>query len=130
MTRNDKPVVAFDTFILGAHARNHGIHVYAKELLAHFRQMAPRHDVEIAPFTSLSGENAANELAAGPGFRPRPTRLLDRGRMWRWGGASMLATMSGADLVFSPAGTTAYLGRLAPSVVTIHDLIPVMVSTG
>jgi glycosyltransferase involved in cell wall biosynthesis len=42
----------------------------------------------------------------------------------------MLASLADADVVFSPAGTTVYLGSLAPSVVTIHDLIPVKVSTG
>lgn len=124
------PTIAFDSYILGPHARNHGIYVYAKELLGYFREMAPEHSVEIAPYVSPASDNGANQFAAAPGFRPRPTRLLDRSRAWRWGGASMLTSLSGADLVFSPAGTTLYWGRMAPSVVTIHDLIPVMVSTG
>src|SRR5262249_8087707 len=38
--------------------------------------------------------------------------------------------ISGADVVFSPAATTAYLRGLSPSVATIHDLIPVMVPSG
>ena len=86
--------------------------------------------LEIAPFTSPRSENAANEFEEATGFRPRPTRLLERSRMWRWGGASILTAISGADVVFSPAATTAYLSGLSPSVATIHDLIPVMVSTG
>jgi len=124
------PTIAFDSYILGAHARNHGIYVYAKELLGYFREMAPQCGVEIAPYVSPFNDNDANQFAAAPGFRPRSTRLLDRSRAWRWGGASLLTSFSGADLVFSPAGTTLYWGPTAPSVVTIHDLIPVVVSTG
>jgi len=129
MTKRANPTIAFDSYILGAHARNHGVYVYAKELLGYFREMAPQYSVEIAPYISPGSDNGANQFAAAPGFRPRPTRLLGNSRAWRWGGASLLATASGADLVFSPAGTTLYWGRMAPSVVTIHDLIPVMVSS-
>jgi glycosyltransferase involved in cell wall biosynthesis len=130
MAKRSNPTIAFDSYILGAHARNHGIYVYAKKLLEYFREMAPQYSVEIAPYVSPGSDNGANQFAAAPGFRPRPTRLLERSRAWRWGGASLLTSFSGADLVFSPAGTTVYLGSLAPSVVTIHDLIPVMVATG
>jgi glycosyltransferase involved in cell wall biosynthesis len=48
-------------------------------------------------------------------------------RSWRWGGASLLAAIGRADLVFSPAGTTLYFSSFVPSVTTIHDLIPVVV---
>jgi len=130
MMARTNPTIAFDSYILGAHARNHGIYVYAKELLGYFREMAPRYSVEISPYVSPGSDNGANQFAAAPGFRPRSTRLLERSRAWRWGGASLVTSFSGADLVFSPAGTTLYWGRMAPSVVTIHDLIPVMVSTG
>ncbi|HKF21776.1 MAG TPA: glycosyltransferase family 1 protein [Candidatus Angelobacter sp.] len=130
MAKGATPAIAFDSYILGAHARNHGIYVYAKKLLEYFREMAPRYSVEIVPYVSPRSDNGANQFTAAPGFRPRPTRLLERSRAWRWGGASLLTLAAGADLVFSPAGTTLYWGRWAPSVVTIHDLIPVMVSTG
>src|SRR5262249_33139493 len=129
MTKRANPTIAFDSYILGAHARNHGVYVYAKELLGYFREMAPQYSVEIAPYISPGSDNGATQFAGAPGFRPGPTRLLRNSRAWRWGGASLLATASGADLVFSPAGTTLYWGRMAPSVVTIHDLIPVMVSS-
>jgi glycosyltransferase involved in cell wall biosynthesis len=130
MMARTNPTIAFDSYILGAHARNHGIYVYAKELLGYFREMAPQYAVEIAPYVSPHSDNGANQFGSAPGFRPRSTGLLDRSRAWRWGGASLLTSFSGADLVFSPAGTTLYWGRTAPSVVTIHDLIPVMVATG
>jgi glycosyltransferase involved in cell wall biosynthesis len=130
MAKGATPTIAFDSYILGAHARNHGIYVYAKKLLEYFREMAPRYSMEIVAYVSPGSDNGANQFTAAPGFRPQPTRLLENSRAWRWGGASLLTSASGADLAFSPAGTTLYWGRWAPSVVTIHDLIPVMVSTG
>lgn len=118
------PTIAFDTWSLGAHARNHGIHVYASKLLAFFREMAPRYSVEIAPYVSPGADHGANQFAAAPGFRPRPTRLLQHSRAWRWGGASLLTWAGKADLVFSPACNTLFAGSPVPAVVTIHDLIP------
>ena len=45
--KNSKPTIAFDTWILGAQARNHGIQVYAQKLLAYFPEMAAQYAVEI-----------------------------------------------------------------------------------
>jgi glycosyltransferase involved in cell wall biosynthesis len=128
--RKSNPTIAFDTWILGPHARNHGIQVYAKKLLGHFREMAPRYSVEVMPYVSPAADYGVSHFEAAPGFRPSQTRLLQHGRTWRWGGASLLAAMGKADLVFSPAATTLYFGSFVPSVTTIHDLIPVVVPLG
>jgi glycosyltransferase involved in cell wall biosynthesis/O-antigen/teichoic acid export membrane protein len=121
------PAIAFDTWALGAQARNHGINVYASHLLEHFRELAPKYSVEIAPFIAGGTENDANGFSAVAGYRPRQTRLLRHSRSWRWGGAQFAASLHGVDLIFSPSCTTLCLGRPVPSVVTIHDLIPVIV---
>ena len=129
-TQTSTPAIAFDTWVLGSYARNHGINVYAGNLLSHFRDLAAEYSVEIAPFVCSEMENTANGFAAAPGFKPRNTRLLRRSRTWRWGGAHLLASLQKADLIFSPSCTTLCLGRPVPSVVTIHDLIPVVVPWG
>lgn len=129
-TQASTPAIAFDTWVLGSYARNHGINVYAGKLLSHFRDLAAKYSVEIAPFVCSEMENTANGFAAAPGFNPRHTRLLRRSRTWRWGGAQMLASLEKADLMFSPSCTTLCLGRPVPSVVTIHDLIPLVVPWG
>ena len=120
-----KPTVAFDTWALGGYARNHGISVYAGKLLAYFRSMGPECPVEIMPYVCAGADNAANKFEASPGFRPQQTRWLKHSRLWRWGGANLVA-MGKADLVFSPTCTTLYGGLSVRSVVTIHDLIPVV----
>lgn len=124
------PTIAFDTWVLGSQAGNHGIQVYAQQLLNHFRDLAPRYSVEIVPYVCSAANNRANEFAAAPGFRPRQTRLLNHSRSWRWGGANLLASLGKTDLVFSPNCTTMYFGSLVPSVVTIHDLTPLLTQWG
>lgn len=118
--------VAFDTWCLGGHARNQGVHIYAGQLLGHFREMGPRFGIEVAPYVSAGSDNKANSFAAAPGFHPRETNLLKFSRLWRYGGACTLASMQRVDLVFSPHCTSLYLGKLPPSVVTIHDVIPLV----
>jgi glycosyltransferase involved in cell wall biosynthesis len=130
LSDESNPTIAFDTWILGSQARNHGIHVYAKQLLGHFRDLAPRYSVEIMPSACSAADNCANQFTAAPGFQPKQSRLLKNSRAWRWGGANLMASLGKADLVFSPAATTLYFGALAPSVATIHDLIPVVVPLG
>ncbi|HEY6249852.1 MAG TPA: glycosyltransferase family 1 protein [Candidatus Angelobacter sp.] len=118
--------IAFDTWCLGGHARNQGVHVYAGQLLSHFREMGPRFGIEFAPYVSAGADNQANSFAAAPGFRPRETGLLKFSRVWRYGGACTLASLQRVDLVFSPHCTSLYFGNLAPAVVTIHDVIPLV----
>jgi glycosyltransferase involved in cell wall biosynthesis len=117
--------IAFDTWCLNAHARNHGVHVYASKLLEHFRELAPQYGVEVRPYASTAADNDAKLLEGAPGFRPRETALLRFNRLWRFGGACALAGLHGADLVFSPHCTSLYIGNFAPAVITIHDVIPV-----
>src|SRR5215467_2880666 len=117
--------IAFDTWALGAYARNHGVYVYASNLLAQFKQSGWRYGLEIRPYTCSGVENDANKLPAADGFQPRATGLLRFNRLWRCGGACALAAMQRADLVFSPHWNSVYLEKLAPAVVTVHDLIPI-----
>jgi glycosyltransferase involved in cell wall biosynthesis len=128
--KKSNPTIAFDTWVLGSQARNHGIHVYAKNLLGHFRDLAPRYAVEITPYVCVAADNDANQLASAPGFQPKQTRLLKHSRVWRWGGANLVASLEKADLVFSPNCTTLYVRSFVPSVVTIHDLTPMLVRWG
>ncbi|HLJ28973.1 MAG TPA: glycosyltransferase family 1 protein [Candidatus Angelobacter sp.] len=118
--------IAFDTWCLGSHARNHGVHVYASKLLQHFRELAPSFGLEIIPYVSAEVDNDANAFAPAPGFRPRQTGLLKHSRLWRFGGACTLASSQSPDLVFSPHCTSLYIGNRAPAVVTIHDVIPLL----
>src|SRR5215467_3377934 len=111
------PRIVFDTWVLGSHARHHGIHVYARELLSNFRQIAREYPAEICSYVSRDGDNVANDFGDAPGFRNESTRLLGRTRLWRWGGALCRAVAMGADLVFSPNCTSLYLGSVVPSVV-------------
>jgi glycosyltransferase involved in cell wall biosynthesis len=117
--------IAFDTWVLGPRALNHGVHVYAKKLLQNFRRLAPDYSLEIAPYVSKSN-NGVGALPQSPGFRPRPTGLLGHSRLWRFGGASALASFGHADLIFNPHCLTLYAGSLVPTVTTIHDVIPVV----
>ncbi|HWX54135.1 MAG TPA: glycosyltransferase family 1 protein [Verrucomicrobiae bacterium] len=121
-----KLTVAVDTWALGTSARNQGIHVYARHLLAHFREIASRYPVVIRPYTCAQAENDANLLSAATGFAPRQTGLLRFSRLWRYGGACALARVQKPDLVFSPQCNTLYFGSRVAMVVTIHDLIPVL----
>lgn len=124
--RQNNPTIAFDTWILGSGAGNHGAYVYAAQLLNHFRELGSRYSVQVRPYASAGSDNVANTLPAAPGFQPRQTGLLKHSRLWRFGGASALAAFERVDLVFSPLCTTLHLGGLAPTVTTIHDLIPVV----
>src|SRR5215471_5813403 len=116
--------IAFDTWALNKRWSNHGVHVYASNLLAQFHQLGPPEGIEVRPYVCGAVDNHANDLTARPGFRPRPTSLLKFDRLWRFGGACTLASLQGVDLVFSPHCTSLYAGNFAPSVVTIHDVIP------
>lgn len=127
---NSPSRIAFDTWVLGSYAAHQGIHVYAKRLLENFQQLASQFDVEVSPFIAPGTDNFANQFSAAPGFQPKPTRLLKHSRSWRWGGALLLTARARPDLVFSPNCTTLYLRSLVPSVVTIHDLSPLVVHWG
>ncbi len=118
--------VAFDSSALNARYRNHGIQVYARNLLDALRQAAPRYGIEIRPFVSSTEEVCAGTFHEGPGFRPRKTRLLKFDRLWRYGGASAAAFRDGADIMLNPNGASLPISVLLPAVTTIHDLSPMV----
>jgi glycosyltransferase involved in cell wall biosynthesis len=125
MTRPDAPAsprIAFDTWTAGSHVQYHGVHVYAKKLLEHFRDLARQFSVEVVPYTGNNG----SDFNDAPGFRARRTKLMTHSRLWRFGGAWGLAALDRVNLVFNPHWTTLYAGCPVPVVTTIHDLIPVV----
>jgi glycosyltransferase involved in cell wall biosynthesis len=125
-TSRSGPVrVAFDSSALKARYCNHGIQVYARNLLSALRDAAPKSGMEIRPFVSSADESDAvlNEEA---GFRPRKTRLLRFDRIWRYGGATAAAFLDDADILFNPNGASLPINMLLPTVTTIHDLTPMV----
>ncbi len=126
-TNGNRPVrVAFDSSALKPRYRNHGIQVYARNLLGSLRDAAPRHGMEIRPFVSAREEPAAATLQAGPNFHPRKTSLLQFDRLWRYGGATLAAFLDGADVMLNPNGASLPISTLMPIVTTIHDLTPMV----
>jgi glycosyltransferase involved in cell wall biosynthesis len=117
--------VAFDSSALKARYSNHGIQVYARNLLRALRQLAPQYGMEIRPFVS-SAEEANAAIGQEPGFLPHKTSLLRFDRLWRYGGATAAALMDGADILFNPNGASLPINGLLPTVTTIHDLTPVV----
>src|SRR5258708_36200848 len=115
---------------MGGFARKHGISVYAKQLLTHFREMGPECPVEVMPYVCADADNDANQFSTAPGFTPQEARLLKHSRSWRWGGANLVAALGKADLGFSPSCTTLFGGLSVRSVVTIHDVIPLVAPWG
>ena len=118
--------VAFDSSSLNLRYRNHGIHVYACNLLNALRHAAPRYGMEIRPFVSSAEECNAGALEEGAGFRPRKTRLLRFDRLWRYGGATAAAFRDGAHIMLNPNGASLPISALLPVVTTIHDLTPMV----
>ena len=116
--------VAFDSSALKARYRNHGIQVYARNLLGALRESAPRYDMEIRPFISSTIDDVA--LEDGPNFRPRKTSLLKFDRLWRYGGATAAAFLDGADIMLNPNGASLPISALLPTVTCIHDLTPMV----
>jgi glycosyltransferase involved in cell wall biosynthesis len=123
MGKNGKVRVAFDSAALKARYRNHGIQVYARNLLGSLRDAAPRYGMEIRPFVS-AGNMAA--FKKEPNFLPRKTSLLQFDRLWRYGGASIAAFLDNADIMLNPNGASLPISALIPTVTTIHDLTPMV----
>lgn len=117
--------VAFDGSALLMRYLNHGIQVYARNLLCAMRQSALRHGMEIRPLVS-STENSNASFTEAPGFRPRKTSLLKFERVWRYGGATAAAFLDGADIMLNPNGASLPISALLPTVTTIHDLTPMV----
>lgn len=117
--------VAFDSSALKPRYRNHGIQVYARNLLGALREAAPAYGMEIRPFVS-SAEESNPVFAKEPNFSPRKTSLLQFDRVWRYGGSSVAAFMDGADIMLNPNGASLPISALVPTVTTIHDLTPMV----
>ena len=112
-----------DTWVIGEHARNQGVHVYGTQLLRHFRDLAPQYSVHFRPFVSRNIRPTNGDLMPASGFDPQVTRLLAHSRLWRYGGAWTTAALGQADVIFNPHCSTLY-GSHPPTVTTIHDVIP------
>lgn len=126
MNNNNQKVIAFDTWSMASRFRNHGTYVYAKNLLANFREIASESSVEVRPFVSPAVNNDANSFGPAPGFSPKQTPLLKLDRLWRFGGACSAAFLNKADLIFCPASTLLPLKGVISAVTTIHDVTPVV----
>jgi glycosyltransferase involved in cell wall biosynthesis len=124
-SKSGKVRVAFDSSSLKTRYRNHGIQVYARNLLGSLRDAAPHHGMEIRPFVSLTGDDLA-ACKEGSNFLPRKTSLLQFDRLWRYGGASVAAFLDGADIMLNPNGASLPISALVPTVTTIHDLTPMV----
>jgi len=116
--------IAFDSAALKAKYQNHGIQVYARNLLNAMKSTASQYGMEIRPF--VSSQEDMDGFDEGPGFRPRRTALIQFDRLWRYGGATAAALLDGADVLFNPNGTSLSLNALIPTVNTIHDLTPIV----
>lgn len=115
--------IAVDPWVLAPRFRHQGTNVYARKLLGEFRKAAARMpEVEFTLFGSPDWGDPA-VASAGPGFSFISTRMVQRDRMWRIGGASVAARRVAADLMFSPSANVFPLTR-PPMVCTIHDATP------
>jgi glycosyltransferase involved in cell wall biosynthesis len=126
MKRNGLIRVAFDSSALKPRYRNHGIQVYARNLLGALRDTAAAYDMEIRPFVSSAAETNLPEFVESENFRPHKTSFLQFDRVWRYGGASVAAFMDGADIMLNPNGASLPISSLLPTVTTIHDLTPMV----
>jgi glycosyltransferase involved in cell wall biosynthesis len=117
--------IAFDSAALKPKYQNHGIQVYARNLLAALKNATPQHGMEIRPFISAANDYG-DIVEESVGFRPRKTSLIQSDRLWRYGGASVAALLSGADVLLNPNGASLSINALIPTVTTIHDLTPMV----
>jgi len=117
------PRIAVDTWVLGTHARHHGVQVYTTKLLEQFPRLASNHSVEIVPYRCLGGPET--HLAASLPYRA--TRLLAHSRLWKFGAGALRSRLDGADLVFNPHCSGLYPTFFTPVVTTIHDVLPEVV---
>jgi glycosyltransferase involved in cell wall biosynthesis len=122
--RDEKIIVAVDTWSLNRRFCNRGTYVYSKQILGHLRQLAGA-GTEIRPFVSAAANNDANGFSPAPGFRPQESALLRFERLWRWGGGWLATCLQNPDVIFSPSFHTLQFASSAAKVVTVHDVTPV-----
>ena len=118
--------VAFDASALKPQYNHHGIQVYTRNLLAALQRIAGSSGKEIRPFFPSPRTSTIAELAEQPGFYPRKSALVRFDRLWRYGGASAVAFLNGADILLNPNGASLPINALLPTVSTIHDLTPMV----
>jgi glycosyltransferase involved in cell wall biosynthesis len=121
------PIIAMDTWILSRRYQNHGVHVYARQLLKYFQDAAAQNSIIFKPFVCSGSDNLANRLDFCEHVEPSESPLLRHDRLWRMGGASYTAVRGHQDVIFSPHYHTMYIGELTPAVITIHDVTPRLV---
>jgi len=124
--RDEKIIIAFDSWTLNKRFCNQGTFVYSKQILGHWRHLAAQSAVEIRPFVSAAADNDANRFPAAPGFRPQETALLRFERVWRWGGGWLATRLRNPDVVFRPSFDTLQFASPAVKVVTVQDVTPVV----
>ena len=118
--------VAFDSWVLASRLRYQGSYVYAQNLIAQFKRIAPVHpEISFCLFASPQAANDANSIEPSGGFELSRTAWLARDRLWRLGGVSLAAARARADLIFSPTSNILPVGAV-PVVCTIHDVTPVV----
>lgn len=117
--------IAIDPWTLASRFRCQGTYVYTQNLLREFKKLArERAGLRFSLFASARNGNDAIHVAPEDGFELRSSALLDRDRIWRFGGAGISASRSHADVMFIPTAATLPVGPV-PAVCTIHDVTPI-----
>jgi glycosyltransferase involved in cell wall biosynthesis len=117
-------IVAFDTWALSPRFRNHGTYVYAKQLLLELQRLVElSSDTALRIFVSGDQHNDVDVVGTSSKAKLVDTLGLRLNHLWRLGGGTLAAAMTGADLIFSP--TPVVPGGLVPAVTTIHDATPI-----
>src|SRR5947209_12599494 len=74
------PIIAMDTWILARRYENHGVHVYARQLLQYFQSAAAKESIIFKPYVCAEADNIANRVAACDCFEPTAAPLLNYDR--------------------------------------------------
>lgn len=117
--------IAFDPWVLANRFQYHGTQVYARNLLAEFKQIIPaQNTAKICLFSSDHHRSGIEEIDLVPGFEVAEAPWLRFDRLWRIAGLRRAAASIAADVIFSPTTHVLPMGRI-PVVCTIHDLTPI-----
>jgi glycosyltransferase involved in cell wall biosynthesis len=120
--------VAFDASALKPQYIHHGIQVYTRNLLAALQRIAGPSGMEIRPFLPSAEDVTTGKFISEHGFSPRKSTLMRFDRLWRYGGATAAAFLDGADILLNPHGVSLPIKTLLPTITTIHDLTPMVMS--
>lgn len=125
-SNNEFVKVAFDASPLKPEYNHHGIQVYTRNLLKALHRVAGSCGMEIRSFLPSSEDSTTNGFTEELSFRPRKSSLMQFDRLWRYGGATAVAFLDGADILLNPHGASLPINTLLPTVTTIHDLTPMV----